>query len=599
VIDNLETIDRDALRPLFVNIPRQSKIVITSRIGIGEIEVRYQVKPMSQNDSVNLLRKTAQLMNVNSLGQRPDKELTEICQKLFFSPLAIRWFVQSYAGGRSIQDLENSRTLDDLLSFCFQNLYDTLTNEQRKYLRTLVAIGKPLSEVQIALLSDEDDIEKIRSDLRYLSSSNLLRRLRDDWAKSQSELWSTTEFAQKFILTNDRNNLGDRMKLRSSYRKLIQARDNSKAEAATNLFNNRVIHARSTDESMVVNTLKEASAYSRSNNYEQALKLVDKARMLLPDFYEVWRVSAQIKEKQGDLYGARDDFDKAVMLADRNSEPLLVQYAQFLEKQDEFDHGIELLEDAASRPGAAPQLVAKLAWLKTRNREIPSALKLFENSHKKIEAFGGNERTLFLTQYIETLKGAADDSLNRQLPDDAFKYITHAFDILYQACTELLLDAQLIRVGQECFNRICTTLGLRCSISMWEQLEPRLSGLREHFNLVGQGNRYLYSLENNCPDIYNREDFQRIISRQTLNQSEEFTLLGTVRQIFYDRGYGFIMGNDGREYFLHVKNMNSIDWRDLCDADEPRVQFVAGPESGDGKLPDALKISLAKPSLGD
>lgn len=593
IIDNLETIDRDALRPLLINIPRQSKVVITSRIGIGEIEVRYQLKPMTQNDAVDLLRRTARLMNVNDLIQRSNKDLTAICERLFFSPLAIRWFVQSYAGGRSIQDLEQTRTLADLLDFCFQNLYDTLSDEHRKYLRTLVAIGKPLSEVQIALLCGEDDIERIRADLRYLSSSNLLRKLRDDWASGQSELWSTTEFAQKFILTRDRK-LGDRMKLRSIYRKLIQARDNTRTEAATNLFNNRVIHTRSTDEAMVVDTLKQAMSEARAKDFESALKLIDKAGKLLPDFHEVWRVSAQIKEKRGDLFGAHDDFEKAILLANGRSQPLLVQYAQFLENQEEFEHGVELLEDAAMQSGAAPQLIAKLAWLKALNRQIADALKLFERAHENIEAFGGFERTLLLTQYVETLRRAAEDEQSRQLLDDAIKHILRAFDILKQAAMESLLDSRLVQVGQECFREACYIIAKRCSLAMWEQIQPITFELSKYFNLSGSATHHIRYIENNCPDLYRREDFQQVTHQLKPNNPDhsDTSLFGTIDHLTLEQDYTFVRGDDGRRYYLHRSQLQSMSWREFCDAKPTRVQFVPGPPPDHGKSPVALIVSV-------
>src|SRR5207237_978989 len=51
-IDNIETIDLGSLRPLLIRIPRQSKVVLTSRIGLGEIDLPYALGPMTEKDSL-------------------------------------------------------------------------------------------------------------------------------------------------------------------------------------------------------------------------------------------------------------------------------------------------------------------------------------------------------------------------------------------------------------------------------------------------------------------------------------------------------------------------------------------------------------------
>jgi LuxR family transcriptional regulator, glucitol operon activator len=146
-IDNLETIDRDALRPLFLDLPATAKVLITSRYGIGEFETRYALSEMDRVDAVRLLRSVAHLLNAEGLWKRDDSQLAEICARLFFNPLAIRWFVQSFSEGRSVSDLlERRRSLAEVLNFCFHTLYESLSDEHRSYLRMMVAVGKPLSD---------------------------------------------------------------------------------------------------------------------------------------------------------------------------------------------------------------------------------------------------------------------------------------------------------------------------------------------------------------------------------------------------------------------------------------------------------------------
>jgi len=233
VIDNLETIDRAALRPLFMEIPRRSKILVTSRIGIGEFELRYPLQPLDTGDAVRLMRATARILNSDALARRDESQLREIVEKLFRNPLAIRWFVQSYSEGRSVRDLlDRKRNLEELLEFCFQNLYTTLDDRQVKYLRTMVAIGQPLSEVQIALMAGVNDVEQLRASLDYLYASNLILRAPDPAGKADALLWTTSDFARQYILSRDSHVAAERLRLYPVYRALIQARDASHRSAA-------------------------------------------------------------------------------------------------------------------------------------------------------------------------------------------------------------------------------------------------------------------------------------------------------------------------------------------------------------------------------
>jgi LuxR family transcriptional regulator, glucitol operon activator len=57
VIDNFETVSINGLRPLLSAVPKGSKVLITSRVGIGEIEVRYKLDPL-RSQAVRSLGKT-------------------------------------------------------------------------------------------------------------------------------------------------------------------------------------------------------------------------------------------------------------------------------------------------------------------------------------------------------------------------------------------------------------------------------------------------------------------------------------------------------------------------------------------------------------
>src|SRR5262249_8138827 len=54
VLDNLETVAWQELRPLLSAVPIGSKICITSRVGLGELEIRYPLDPLDATTAVSL-----------------------------------------------------------------------------------------------------------------------------------------------------------------------------------------------------------------------------------------------------------------------------------------------------------------------------------------------------------------------------------------------------------------------------------------------------------------------------------------------------------------------------------------------------------------
>jgi cold shock protein len=60
---------------------------------------------------------------------------------------------------------------------------------------------------------------------------------------------------------------------------------------------------------------------------------------------------------------------------------------------------------------------------------------------------------------------------------------------------------------------------------------------------------------------------------------------GVVKRVFLTRGFGFVLGDDGLEYFLHIDALVPISqWEKLCAG--VRVEFI--PAEG-GKKANGLR----------
>jgi LuxR family glucitol operon transcriptional activator len=589
-IDNLETINRDDIRPLFLDLPATSKIILTSRFGLGEFETRYPLAEMNRIDAVRLLRSMARLLNTEGLSGRPDSQLAEVCERLFYNPLAIRWFVQSYSEGRSVSDLlERRRSLADVLKFCFHTLYESLSDEHRAYLRILVAVGKPLSEVQIALLHGATSLEEVRSALHYLQSSNLVRRVSDEWATAVAGLWTTSEFARAYIVGRDSQVLPDRPRIVRQYKSLMRARDEARAVTYSNPFRSMAIDAQTTDQASVVYLLQQALVAGSRGEYRAALEAVNSAKRLQPGFYEVWRVSGQVLADR-DPSGARQEFEHSLELADGRSQPLLVFVAQFLVDQDEAMEAVEILETAAASADADPRLVVTYARSLGLSGNLGRALSEFERVSSSLELLGGRERAVWTTQYAEALRRAADAESQRHLPDKAMIHLLRALDLAVAACQGNYVDRVLVTEARACIEVACRLVSRQCSIEMWSELHGRLAGLRDFVALstLGEGPDLIRL---RCPVIVESAEFKATLGERG---TMPVVVFGDVLEPGIGRDYTFIRADDGLDYFLHRSVLaGEHDWSKVGQPGWTRVRFEPGLGRS-GKSPPARAATLIR-----
>jgi LuxR family glucitol operon transcriptional activator len=592
VIDNMETIDREALRPLFASVPRGSKILLTSRIGIGEFENRYPLQGMIQRDAINLIRNTARLYNAADLAKRDDAALNTLADALYRNPLAIRWFVQGYSEGRTITDLLNKRgSLQDVLNFCFHTLYESLDDGQKAVLRTFVATGKPLSEVQVALLTETWDIEHVRSTIQYLFASNLLTRSDDEWQSGSSTLWTTTKFAKDYILSKDRGVASARLGLQNRYKALIVARDQARDAAAANAFAASTISFRTTDQAMVVRLLTDAAQASRAGNSRAANDLLERAKKLQPEFYEVWRISSFVREQEGDLLGAQADFETAVELADGASEPLLVHFAHFLRRQQDFSSAVNVLEDAAAKPAASPALIATYGWMLALAGSPEKAVAQYDRVADAILSFGFEGQRHLLTQYVEVVRREAEVRLNQRRFKDSVVLLVKAMGIANRAAGLGLIDFHFVRTVQDCVAMALQALTRQFDSDLWKEARAQLIALGRHFEVIPDVKRpYLERLCAQQEEVANDNELLRLVHATAGTGLR----LGIVRRPFPANEHTVIVADDGTQYWMHRSHLlDPGDWAEICDGDSLRVSFK--PEDGApaaGRRPKAYDVAL-------
>lgn len=72
----------------------------------------------------------------------------------------------------------------------------------------------------------------------------------------------------------------------------------------------------------------------------------------------------------------------------------------------------------------------------------------------------------------------------------------------------------------------------------------------------------------------------------------QMLLMGTITRVLLPRGFGFIRGDDGQDYFLQADELHDVPWSGETVREGMRVQFepTTRGAKGNGKRAAAVRI---------
>jgi LuxR family glucitol operon transcriptional activator len=326
IIDNLETIQSEEVRNFIRTAQTKCNIVITSRIGLGELEYPRTLTGLTDTECAKLIREIARLRNSDILMKLPQSTLIEIASKLYYNPLALKWFVSTVETGISPQEVLNNK--DNLLNFCLTNVYEKLSDGAISVLNSIRASRRKLSSAEILYLSDYDTIDA-RKYLIELFKTTLISREIVDVKNLQDVYYFIPEFAKEFLSQKHPVDQAYVKKITQKSRELTSGIQEIKKVNSYNEFSINALAWETPNQRIAAKLLSEALIYSRANNYPEAFRKVNEAKNVDPNYYEVYRVSAFLKATNGDALSAEDDYLLGLEIAPDNPR-LLYFYAQFL-----------------------------------------------------------------------------------------------------------------------------------------------------------------------------------------------------------------------------------------------------------------------------
>lgn len=350
VLDNLETINTGEINEFLDEFTEFGKVLITSRIGLGEMEHRYRLGGFCKEDALEYMNTLLDLYGFE--GMFSDTEKYNIAaNELYSNPLAIKWFVRNLYNGQSIEEIIKNK--EELATFCMSNVYDKLSVKAQSLLDILVIAGNELSFAELMYYMDVDIDNYINA---YKDISNAVNELVksnfiDDVLFRTKKKLSITDFAKEFLKCcyiekkNVLNSYNYKLKkLQGFLQKQLQ--EKHKSDYTMNEFG-----IKSAEKSKLVAAyyLTLALKESKSENKELAFKYVEYAKKLEINYFQCNKIAAY-------LYGttsqnkAMEEFEIALKCCEIHEDRVTVYivYAGYLLRCNDYYGALNKLERAES-----------------------------------------------------------------------------------------------------------------------------------------------------------------------------------------------------------------------------------------------------------
>ncbi len=374
IIDNLETILEEDIREFIRQAQLNCKIMITSRIGLGELEFRRNLSGLSEAESITLIRQFANIKQSKIINRLPNEKLVEIIKKLHYNPLAIKWFVNTVESGVNPDEVLTKK--DDLLNFCLSNVYSKLSHDARSLISIILASRKGLNEAELIFLSELPSIV-LRKALNDLFSTTFIAREIENVFGSQEIKYMIPDFAKEYLLKNHPIQADFIKEINRKHNKLSKDTEQIKKVSSYNEFGLNALTIRNTNEKVTARLLTEALKFSKRGMLNESLQKISEAKSILPNYFEVYRVSAFVKATFDDYLGAEQDYKIGIEIESDNPR-LLYFYSGFLLYQlNDADSAFPLAERLIGlRPNSIYPTFLYTRCLSVSGRHIEAIEKL-------------------------------------------------------------------------------------------------------------------------------------------------------------------------------------------------------------------------------
>lgn len=395
VIDNLETLSNDkTIIKLFEEIPQGSKILITSRIGVGNYEQSFQLNALDEKEAIFYFRRLTNVYKVNVLIKQNDSLIKKYLRKLNNNPLAIKWFVINVGKGMDPYDILNNH-ITDLTDFCLSNIYEKLS-EDAKYILRIILIKTNRCGFAELLYLCELSYDKCLAAINELFKSNFLLQ-NDDFS------YSILDFAVNYIQNRKGySNYEIDSKIQMNINKLNGNLENLKNEVhLKNEYHPLSLFPTTNNERIATLYILKAIECSKNRSYSEVDDFIELAKNADSSFSDIYKIAGYLYSKY-DSIKSEKNYNIALDLAE-NKAPVHYFFAGSLINTQKYEMAeVEMAKAIELEPNNDLIKLRYARLEKMQNKFDISLDKLSEIDIDNLDESGNRMKIKYIFEMIDT-----------------------------------------------------------------------------------------------------------------------------------------------------------------------------------------------------
>lgn len=405
-IDNLETILDENIKEFVGALPQGSKIIITSRIGLGAYEYPIKLQGIEESYASQLLRSVAKIRGVHALSKLDESTLRLYVNRMHRNPSYIKWFVSSVQTGISPETvLQNS---DEFLEFCMSNVYEYLSEDAQKITKSMQCAPGLKDIPELTYLNDFDAI-KAQKAIQELMATNMLSQSSVTKGASVKTTYQLSELARAYLSKYHKPSQTFQKEIRGKRNKLNAMFEDQMNRRTGNRYNPRNIKFRDKSDRVIARKLYDAQNHIANAEHDLAFEILQEAQRLAPDYFEVARFMAYFYQKSGNYSDAREQYELAIILSPETPQ-LHYWFGKFLLYSEEsLDDAVRQFKFAYEADGDSPEVSLALARGYLFQHEFIKTQDVLNSVSHAIDNADPHLVKMYIDTEIQVLYRQADD----------------------------------------------------------------------------------------------------------------------------------------------------------------------------------------------
>jgi Flp pilus assembly protein TadD/cold shock CspA family protein len=434
ILDNLETVLDPRLKDFLRRLPVGSRVLLTSRVSVGQLDYPIALSPLQPGEAVELIRAVAKVRDSQDLTRLPNDRLALYCKRMQYSPGWIKWFVTAAQAG--VRPEEALSRPDLFLEFCLENVYRYLSDTARRIGRSFLSVPGKHSQSMLAFINSmdtDDGIVKLQAALNELINANMVTISSIPQGVTYQTQYELADLPREYLTRHFPPKREEQQKYAERVAELSKLGERLTASQRSDPYALTSIRIQSRSDLVIARALTDAINSIAERDWAAAGATLGRARMLSPEYFEVHRVGALLEEARGDVAAARTAYEDAID-HEPNWAALHLQFAAFLLREYRGTREwAAQLEKAIELEPKSTELRLEIAKVLTRSGEFEAAAKAVSPLLDKANELPKGHVLAAFDYALDAWVRAATDAAKRKDADAIYNRILEA-KATFQLC---------------------------------------------------------------------------------------------------------------------------------------------------------------------